>query len=119
VGFPSRREIPGKSKNELMSPEDTRKELQETIDWVAATGPGYFPDDFYEEVVQDRLVDTIMSTLERYDAQIRLLGLGDLEMYGEYAEASWMHSAAERLLCPIRMLGEREHWYFFWYTWND
>lgn len=108
---------PAYSDIDLMSPEKTRKELRESIDWVIATGPGHFPDDEY--IVADLLEDTIMRTLERFNAQINILGTEALDRYGEYAEESWRHYPEERLLCPVRLQGPGDHWYFFWYVYCE
>ena len=82
-----------------------------------ATGPGDFPDDDW--IVADLLEETIMRTLERFNAQINILGMQGLNRYGEYAEESWLHYPEERLLFPVRLQGPGDHWYFFWYAYRE
>lgn len=108
---------PASSDIDLMRPEDTRTELRESIDQMFATGPGDFPDDDW--IVADLLEETIMRTLEQFNAQINILGMQGIYRYGEYAEESWMHYPEERLLCQVRLQDPGDCWYFFWYIYCE
>lgn len=110
-------EVPAPDEQDVRYIRNMREDLLDCVypSW------GYLPAGFDSKKVLGLMVNSIMRTLQQYDAQTCALNPQAWDKYGEYADGRSCFTGA-LVADPLRLVhvrSKREHWYIFWYVWSD
>lgn len=97
--------------------DDPEQFIRETVDsciygWGGALSPRF------NDAVLDHMIDIIIRTLNSHAAELYDLYLGGWEKYG-YGDINYRPPWMGLIQCLVRLRGERDHWYIFWFSWSD